>query len=146
MLAILFTLLGCAAAPASPTDDLASLAPPAPWYYYDMGDAIDWDSLRFLGREVAFRTRGGALESGPVPDGPAWADALACGQATRATLLFREGRLDDVVTVPEAPCVEAIARTLGLSGMRLGAVPVVATGQAVIALDVPEVPTCSRSC
>lgn len=148
MWVLLSFLSACADVPAdapapAARDAAVSLAPPAPWYYYAMDEAIDWASLRFVGADVAFRTRGPGLQSGALEGAEVWAAALACGQATRATLLFEEGALARVATVPEAPCVEAAAWALGLADLRLGDVPVATTGQAVVALDVPEAP-CSH--
>lgn len=134
-----FLLLAC----ATPSPDVEH-APPAPWYYASTGDDIDRGSIGFVGPEVRFHTRGDGLRSGALPDGDHLARSLACGGATRATLVLHDGKVADVVTVPTVPCVEAAAAALDLGSVSLDGLPVAATHTALLTLDVPTETLCSR--
>ncbi|MES2641281.1 MAG: hypothetical protein V4850_17455 [Myxococcota bacterium] len=118
----------------------AQVASPAPgnWFYADDGESIEWATVHYRGPDVAFRTTGEGLASGPVSG----AERLACGQATRATLIFEQGVLTEVVTVPAAACVEAASQamdwaTLPLDGRALGE-----RQHAIVVYDVPAEATC----
>lgn len=132
MSALLLTLLSaCAPTPDDP-------APAAPWFYADFGDGIDADSLALVGTDVAFRTLGGDLGSGPLPDGATMAAALACGEATHLTVALRDGAPDRVWSVPASPCVERRALRADWAPVALGATVAGDTTTAVIVLDVPR--------
>lgn len=111
--------------------------PSAPWSYVDLTGAIDWSSLRLLGRDLAFQTTGYGLLSEPLAAGERLAAALACGPAAHVNLAFQGGRLASVVTVPEVPCVSERAARLSW-----GDVPVVGgrlgdADHTILVLDVP---------
>jgi hypothetical protein len=115
---------------------------PTNWFWSDDGLAIDWASIGFSEGNPVFRTDGGSLRTGPV----AGAERLACGEETRATLLFEDGALQDVHTFPDAPCVEDAAwaqawTSLALDGARVGDVV-----HAVVVYDVPAEALCSSHC
>lgn len=133
---LLSALLACAPVPAA-----SAGASPAPgdWFYADDGEAIDAASVRLVGADVVFRTVGTGLRAGPV----AGAARLACGEATRATLVFAEGALTDVITVPEAPCVEAAARAAAWGHLPLDGVPLAEQARAFVVYDVPAEVACS---
>lgn len=117
--------------------DQASVAPSAPWFYADLGRGIDWDSLQLVGRDVAFRTDGGDLGSGPIAAGESLAGTLACGTPTRLTVALRDGKVDEVWTMPRARCVEARVGTIPWETVDLGAVRAEDTAHALVILDVP---------
>lgn len=128
----LFLLAACG------TQQTASNAP-GNWFYADDGQSIEWASLRYLGPDVAFRTTGDGLASGPVTG----AERLACGQATRATLLFEQGRLSEVVTVPAAACVEAASLATDWATLQLDGRPLGELRHAIVVYDVPAEGSCS---
>jgi hypothetical protein len=136
MLSLLATLFACSLSTnASASESLA----PTNWFYADDGEAIDWSSVRIRGGDVTFRTQAPGLRTGRT-DGAA---LLACGAATRATLLFEEGVLVDVFTAPSAPCVEAAARKRDWGALRLEDQPLRDAVHAVVVYDVPAEATCS---
>lgn len=138
---VLFALLsGCTSVPtASATVAEPPSVAPGDWFYADRGGAVDWESVRFAGADVVFRTVGEGLRSGPVR-GASW---LACGEATRATLRFVEGVLHEVHTSPEVPCVEAAARALDFTGLHLDGAPIEDAAGALVVYDVPAEVACS---
>lgn len=121
-----------------------SIAPPAPWYYYDQGEGIQWETVHMIGEDVGFRTIGNGLQSGPLTDVEVLTDLLACGQAARVVLAYTDGVLERVYSVPETPCIAAQATAL--QDMYLGDVALNQTRHALIILDVPAEPSCSPSC
>lgn len=131
-------LAGRGAADGGGADAVVEPGPPsAPWSYVDLTGAIDWSSLRILGRDLAFQTTGYGLLSEPLAAGERLAAALACGPAAHVNLAFQGGRLASVVTVPEVPCVSDRAARLSW-----GDVPVVGgrlgdADHAILVLDVP---------
>lgn len=131
-------LLACTAVPSVPTTVASvEVTAPSPWYYADEGNGIDWTSLRRDGAELAFRTIGHGLDSGPLADDVAEVAGLACGTATHLSLAFREGALAEVLSVPEVPCVDAAAAAADWSELLVGARPLAQAEHAVIVLDVP---------
>lgn len=154
---MLLALLACHSSPALPTATPTNHPPkperrstlsrvesdaPANWFWADDGLAIDWESLSFDDGDPVFRTDAGSLRSGPVEGG----EVLACGEPTRATLLFEDGALRDVHTFPVSPCVEDAAWARAWSGLRLEGVPVADVVHAVVVYDVPEEAACSSNC
>jgi hypothetical protein len=141
MSSLLFVLLSaCSPVPTASAEAVAAAsAAPANWFYADPGGAVDWASVRFEGADVVFRTAGRGLVTGPAV-GASW---LACGHATRATLLFEGGTLADIRTVPESPCVEAAARALAFDGLPIGEGRLADTDRALVVYDVPAEATCS---
>lgn len=132
MSALLLTLLSaCAPTPDQP-------APAAPWFYADFGEGIDADSLALVGADVAFRTLGGDLGSGPLLGGAAVASTLACGAATHLTVALRDGVPERAWSVPSSPCVERRALMADWSPVALGATVAGDTTTAVIVLDIPR--------
>jgi hypothetical protein len=125
-----FQLLACAAQATTATQVDA----PTDWFW--AGAAIDPASLTFRGADVVFETVGTDLRTGAL-GGAGW---LACGDATRATLVFEAGALQDVVTVPYVPCVEDAARALDWSDLPLEGEPLVAAPRAVLVYEVGSEP------
>ena len=127
-----FQLFACVAqATTAPTMEVGA---PTDWFW--AGDAIDPASITFRGADVTFDTVGADLRAGAV-SGAGW---LACGDATRATLVFEAGVLQDVVTVPYVPCVEEAAKDLDWSALPLDGLPLDATARAVIVYEVGALP------
>lgn len=127
-----FQLFACVAqATTAPTLDVGA---PTDWFW--AGDAIDAASITFRGADVRFDTVGTDLRAGAV-SGAGW---LVCGDATRATLVFEAGVLQDVVTVPHAPCVEARAADLDWAGLPLDGQPLDAATRAVVVYEVAALP------
>lgn len=142
MFTFLFALLACAPQTTEPlaTEALrptVEVTAPSPWYYADEGDGIDWSSLRREGADLAFRTIGHGLQSGPLADDVAEVAGLVCGTATHLSLAFRDGRLAEVLSVPEAPCVTAAAAAADWSRLLVGERPLASAEHAVLVFDVP---------
>lgn len=117
-------------------------APP----YYRHGRGVNWHATSLVDGALRFRFDEGAVVAGPLPDAEAWARHLTCAvpdrDLVRVSLVFDNGDLDEVGTVPPTSCVEERARAEGawMSDQLLGVERVDDLSHAAVVLDVPVRP------
>ena len=152
----LLTLISCSTLAPPETPDVAdsapladiSLAPPAPWVWFDTTGAIDLASLALVEGRATFHTLAPGLDSAPLTNAAKLTTDLACGAGGHLVLAVEDGALTDVISDSVALRRNAWSFAERFAEISIGHVRIADTRTAVLELDIPAgsvEDTCSAS-